>query len=123
MTNKKQKIFKVISVVLSVALSIALALMLCFIVSGCNNKEENLSLDEFKAETTVEFIKLPSPPKYKLLKSEKDIEKLNEYIEDYEKTEIESTDINGWSVLLKYSNEPAPLTVPDSDIFCVKVIV
>lgn len=85
-------------------ISIALALTICFMISGCNYEQANSTVNHSKAETVIEFIKLPSPPKYKLIKSKKDIAKINQYIEDYEKTEIEHSDINGWSIILKYSN-------------------
>lgn len=89
----------------------AVVIMFCFLfLASCNKsvaKNEDKSTgtsitdsSEKKADISMTFAKLPSPPKCKKTNDSETIRKITDYMDGYEKVSSGNQDIKGWQMLV-----------------------
>lgn len=84
-----------------------LAILCCIIVAtGCTNektyaKEKNTTI----MNEEVVFVKMPSPPKCKVIKDNENISKIVGVLDDAKKTKIDNKNENGWYILITVKNK------------------
>lgn len=91
MKAKRNKIFIILLII--VAISIA----------GCNGKSNNTESpdsSEKGSTSSMTITMLPSPPESKTTNDASKIKSFTELIENCDKKEIQSADINGWQILV-----------------------
>lgn len=90
-------------------LCVIIIILLCSsIFIGCSNHTSKKDIDSTKSisntkDSSMVFVKLPSPPKCKKTDNAQIINKVIDFIDKSEKVSIANEDINGWYMLIKIS--------------------